>query len=274
MKASEIVEQLRPMDLSERDAEVLRRLMPSMPDIPNDTGFARVQARLCDAHGKQINDGPVIELQVLRDYLSLGDDKDFLRIPMYPETAQRLADAWNCSLITPRLSLRIWEQATRLTPEPLPEKQKKRADGTTVKTFIWRDEQGRWNTTEGSARSLEAYVIHNAMIEKQLKQRAIGRDVLLAGHKKDIVINASLAHKPVKLVLYGWHQSNGVPIQDVSTRHAMRYVDYSHGVRLVRNEVLVDGKSYQYAEVLKHPKYHSALSSVPLKVCRYPTSSA
>jgi hypothetical protein len=42
------------------------------------------------------------------------------------------------------------------------------------------------------------------------------------------------------------------PIQPLTIIHADRYLDYSHGVRLVSREVAVDGKAMDIGDVLKN----------------------
>ena len=83
---------------------------------------------------------------------------------------------------------------------------------------------------------------------------------LTAGHQKDLVISNRLTQKPDRVAIYGWHQQNGKPIQGLSTVHESTYADYSHGVRLVRNRVLVDGQPTTVAAVLADPVLQPLLS--------------
>ncbi|APR86111.1 Hypothetical protein A7982_11460 [Minicystis rosea] len=92
------------------------------------------------------------------------------------------------------------------------------------------------------------YEQHQAKIEQQRAGRATG--ALLAGHKKDVVITNRLGWKPKSVAIFGWHQLNGVPIQPLSTVHENTYADYSHGIRLIHGEVLVDGAKRATADVL------------------------
>ena len=64
----------------------------------------------------------------------------------------------------------------------------------------------------------------------------------VAGIKKDLVVSNRLAEKPNRVAIYGWHKPDGQPIQPLTTVHAASYVDYSHGLRLMRRTVTVDGK--------------------------------
>ncbi len=63
-----------------------------------------------------------------------------------------------------------------------------------------------------------------------------------AGHKKDVVITNRLTREQGRIAIYGWHQPTGIPIQPLSTVHGAGYADYSHGIRLVSDVVLIDGK--------------------------------
>jgi hypothetical protein len=69
-----------------------------------------------------------------------------------------------------------------------------------------------------------------------------------------------LSEKPNRVAIYGWHQPDGQPIQPLSIVHVNRYVDYSHGVRLVRRAVRVDGQTRDIRHVLQAPELHELLS--------------
>ena len=62
-------------------------------------------------------------------------------------------------------------------------------------------------------------------------------------------------------------------IQKLSTAHSLKYADYSHGVRLVRAEMTIDGEPHQVIDVLRDPKLSVLLSDEgPLEVVAYPES--
>ena len=44
------------------------------------------------------------------------------------------------------------------------------------------------------------------------------------------------------MAIYGWHKLDGTPIQRLTIVHVIWYVDYSHGIRLMKRDVIVDGK--------------------------------
>lgn len=194
----------------------------------------------------------VVELAVLPDVLCVGTNEDFLRIVLFPETLQKVADLFGASLITPTISDLIWKSAdvvidpTRVTMPPTVE----------MVTTKW-------------------FVEQNAKIEKE---RA-GREGLIAGHKKDIVIANSLADYPHAVAIYGWHQRSGVPIQGLNPSrgipanhvHDRHYVDYSHGCRLIAETVLVDGQPWSFSAVAQDATLCAAVNGKygPLNVFRY-----
>ena len=82
----------------------------------------------------------------------------------------------------------------------------------------------------------------------------------LGGIKKDVVVTPLLASNPGRVAIYGWHQLNGTPIQPLYLGHIEAYVDYSHGIRLVSQQMVVQGVEMSVADVLAHPDLHVLLS--------------
>jgi hypothetical protein len=74
-------------------------------------------------------------------------------------------------------------------------------------------------------------------------------------------------------VIYGWHQTNGVPIQPLYLKHSASWVDYSQCIRLVQQKMLVNGANKTVAEVLADPALAGLLSDEgPVPNPRYPTN--
>jgi hypothetical protein len=86
------------------------------------------------------------------------------------------------------------------------------------------------------------------LIEERRRGQALGR--LVAGTKKDVVVTNRLGERPDRVAIYGWHQLDGTPIQPLTIVHVNWYVDYSHGVRLMRRAVTVDGRPRDVRHVL------------------------
>jgi hypothetical protein len=159
---------------------------------------------------------------VTPDYLSVGSDEDFFRIPLTARAALKVANAFHCLLPTAKLSDVIFAAAEmKLDPSPLTK------DRGSVATFFQ----------------------HHQLIEEQLRGKL--RGLLVAGIKKDEVLSNRLKEKPHKVAIYGWHYPDGRPIQPLFSGHRDAYVDYSHGTRLVAGEMIVDGRPMQVTKVLK-----------------------
>jgi hypothetical protein len=166
---------------------------------------------------------------VMPDYLAIGSDADFVRMPMTPQSAMAVAQAFGCTLPTRKMVNDIYAAAElKLEPRPLTEKRE----------------------------AFETFVQHNAIIESQ---RA-GKTGLIAGHKKDVVISNRLKEKPGKVAIYGWHKLDGKPIQPLYVGHVDWYVDYSHGIRLVRSPMRVNEKETTVEQVLRDPEQSKLLS--------------
>jgi hypothetical protein len=164
---------------------------------------------------------------VTPDYLAIGPNNDFLRMPLTYPSAAVIAREFGCILPTRKMVDAIYAQAAyHLKPQPLPAGPKMGSIGYCLK--------------------------HQQQIEAQRAHDPLGE--LIAGHKKDVVLTNLLRRHPDRIAIYGWHQLNGRPIQPLSTVHGARYADYSHGIRLVYQTVWIDGQPHDIFEVLDNPK--------------------
>ncbi len=172
---------------------------------------------------------------VTPDYLAIGSDENFLRIPLSYPSAVAVAQAFECVLPTRKIVDAIYKQATcRLKPAPLPPGPK--------------------------MRSSEYYLKHREMIRAQRKEADCALGELVSGHKKDVVLTNRLNEKPGRVAIYGWHRKTGEPIQPLSTVHGDRYADYSHGVRLIYKTVWINGEPRSILEILQDPRLAPVLT--------------
>ena len=172
---------------------------------------------------------------VTPDYLAIGSESDFIRIPMNYHTASVVATNFGFILPTPHMVDAIYEQsAYHFTPQPM--------------------------TPGPQMRSTAYYQQHNHMIMQQRLSHGIPLGELVSGHKKDVVITNRLTREPGRIAIYGWHQPTGIPIQPLSTVHGAGYADYSHGIRLVSDVVLIDGKMRSVYDVLQDPELAAVLT--------------
>jgi hypothetical protein len=171
---------------------------------------------------------------VLPDYLSIGRDDDFVRVPMTPIIAQPIADVFACLLPTRKMVDAVYEAASvKLAPSPI---SPTTTDITRATTFLR----------------------HHEAVEMQREGEPLG--ALIGGIKKDVVITPLLATHAGRVAIYGWHRLDGTPIQPLYLGHVDSYVDYSHGIRLVHERMLVDGVETNVADVLADPELHLLLS--------------
>ena len=221
---SAFMERISALPLTEREEEIYKAI--SSGNIP---GFLRKTITLSGEFADSAGVMHKVEYEVMPDYLSVGSDMDFCRIPMNPNTAQRLATDFGASMITAKLSDHIFQKAqVKLAPF----------------NYI----------PVGNANELVSkFREHQLQIEKQRIEAGGMIGQLVTGIKKDIILSSRITRQPGKVVIYGWHKPDGKPIQPVYSGHVDWYVDYSHGIRLINNQVLIDGKTALFSEVLKHP---------------------
>ncbi|HTS77490.1 MAG TPA: hypothetical protein VMG40_14860 [Bryobacteraceae bacterium] len=172
---------------------------------------------------------------VMPEYLAIGSDDDFLRIPMNLHTAIFIADRFGFVLPTRKMVDAIYDHAHfRFTPQPLP--------------------AGPQMT------STHYYQTHNTMINAQAGSRDFPSGALVAGHKKDVVLTNRLTRMAGRIAIYGWHRAPGMPIQPLSTVHGAAYADYSHGIRLVAGKALVEGRLHSVVDMFENSTLAMALS--------------
>lgn len=212
-----VMDQVAALPLDGREARISAEILRG-----NFPGFLRhwktitIKAALSD--GKR----HTAEVRVMPDYLAVGGNADFVCVPLTPGTAMRIAGALGCVLPTRKIVDETYRQAeVKLEPRPLTENRE------AVATFVQ----------------------HNRIIEQQRAGRPLG--ALVAGVKKDVVLSNRLNEKPGRVAIYGWHKPDRTPIQPLTIVHNDRYVDYSHGIRLVSRTVIVDGMAMDIADVLK-----------------------
>ena len=107
-------------------------------------------------------------------------------------------------------------------------------------------------------RTMACFMEHQRKIETQRVGRPLGE--LVSGHKKDVVMTNRLLVKPNRIAIYGWHLLNSEPIQPLSTVHGARYVDYSHGIRLVSQHTWFEGEIRSIFDLFEDPSYEALLT--------------
>jgi hypothetical protein len=101
---------------------------------------------------------------------------------------------------------------------------------------------------------------HNRKIKEQRLSLGCPLGALISGHKKDVVLTNRLGETLGRVAIYGWHRLSGIPVQPLTIVHGANYADYSHGIRLVSDVVLIDGEPRSIYEVLEDPKLATIVS--------------
>jgi len=228
--AQAVLASVQQVDGVKRDDVVLREILRgNMPGFLRNLVPVRVTGRAGDGRNVEIT------LCVTPDYLALGSDRDYVRVPLGLRAATRIGDEFNMLLPTPRMVDLIYRAAAlRLAPRPM--------------------EPGPQMT------STAYFTRHNATVEAQRVSAGAVQGTLISGHKKDVVLTTRLASNRGRVAIYGWHRTNGQPIQPLSTVHGAGYADYSHGVRLVSRTAYLDGKPVDLRNLIADPRYAGLLS--------------
>jgi hypothetical protein len=188
---------------------------------------------------------PRLRIRVASDYLKAQG----IRVPLWPSTAQRIADRYDAILPTKKLVDAIWRAAAvkvaprSMTPRP-----------------------------DASRDSNKLLAEHEALVNAAIA----GRTGLTDGDKKSIILGRSVPTTPGKVFIYGWHRLNGEPVQPVFGGHGSAYADYSHGTRLVSRTAFVDGHAVPIEHVFADPSLAPLVNesgTLTPAMLRYPTAA-
>ena len=216
---------------SERDNAVIAEVLAgNIPDFLRD--LVPVTFTGTGANGQPTR----VTICVTPDYLAVGSDSDFVRVPLGLPAAMRVAERFDMVLPTTRMVDAIYQQAAiHLSPAPM--------------------EPG------AQMASTNYFMRHNATVEGQRRQAGGHLGQLVSGHKKDLVLTNRLQSNPGRVAIYGWHRRNGQAIQPLSTVHGAQYADYSHGIRLVSRRAYVNGRAVDLRDLLSDSRLAGLVSA-------------
>jgi len=237
---------LQTLDLQARETEIFKAIdqgnIPAFMRHPIPVSFEDTLAGV----------PYMVTISVLPDYLCLGSDEDYFLMPMTPILAQRVMDRIGGILPTRKMVALIWKAASvKLEPAPIP-------PSAAMVTMVVFDQ-------------------HNNMVhyyrDAELELHPLGE--LVAGHKKDVILSNEIATNPRKVVIYGWQYPDGTVIQQLYTGHVNWYADYSHGVRVVAAQCVVNDSAMLVADVLQDPLLYRLLSDEegPMEQTCYDTAA-
>jgi len=229
---SEFMQYVSSMTFAQREDEILKEFKAgNIPDFMRT--LRRITSTVQDASGVS----HTLQYEVMPDYLAIGTNTDYCRVPMGPITAQKIANAYGAALPTAKLVDDIYINSdVKLAPVSyLP--------------------VGNQNEL------VSKFVLHNTAIDSQRVASGQPLGLVVGGIKKDVILSTKIVDKPNNVVIYGWHKLDGNPIQPVYNGHINSYVDYSHGIRLINREILLDGVVKDVIQILKDPVLYKVLSN-------------
>lgn len=230
---SQFMDFVTNMTFAQREEQIYNEIAAgNIPDFLRS--LINVQAQFTDANGTP----HTVIYKVMPDYLAIGSNEDFCRIPMGPITAQRLATLFGATMPTSKLVDNIYtNSAIKLQP-------------------VTYAPVGNQNEL------VPKFVLHNRAIDslRLIAGGVLGQ--LTGGTKKDVVVSNKIVDpsRPNHVTIYGWHQLNGQPIQPLTNIHINTYVDYSHGIRFLNNEIIFDGQIRKITDLLRDDILYKVLS--------------
>src|SRR5258708_3338849 len=224
---SQFIKIISPMGLSERENWIYQQVM--IGNVPN---FLRALVPVT-VSANISGTNHIGTYYVTPDYVAIGTDADYFLEPMTPLLAQRICDAIGCTPPTRKMVNQVWTNAAvKMTPQPI--------------------------SPSAAMITVPVFADHNTIVRAQRNTftNSFPLGALVSGNKKDAIISTKIytnfanagITKPV--VIYGWHNPTGSPIQPLYNGHEETYADYSHGVRLVQNSMTLDGNSVNITEIL------------------------
>lgn len=201
-----VARELRGLELEEREARIYAEVARgNVPEWLRPLHRVEVKTEV-DGRERQIT------FWATPDYLSIGSDDDYFYVPLSPRTARRIAELAGASLPAPWMVDAIWSAArSRLVPIRI------------------RPGEEMWG--------MRYFERHSRLIRAQAQQHRARPGRLIAGHKLDVVLPPPALADSADAALYGWHQTDGTPLQPLHPVDPRSRPHFSMGVRLVRGPV-------------------------------------
>lgn len=230
MSGSAFIVSLAGTTLTQREARIREQF-----EAGNIPEFQR-RLRRIDATATIGGIEQTIHFYASPDYLMIGSDADHVRLPITPILGRQLANHVGGVFPTRAMVNMVHRRADyHLAPQPI--------------------------APSPEMTTLPVFVQHHQLVETQRTNAGIATGRMLTGIKKDIVTTPLIATRPTpRVAIFGWHQLNNVPIQNLSTVHGESYVDYSHGFRHIHGQAWVGGTWVPIRSLWSDPVRHVFLS--------------
>jgi hypothetical protein len=246
-----------PADWQSREKAIFKQIVSG--NVPDALAKGLVRINLSVTHQGRTITGSV---DVMPDYLCVGNDDDYVYVPMDQITAQRVAFELGMNLPTARICHAVFEAAGRLGA--------KHQLGAIERDY-WRKPAERQSAPKDrSQTSTAAYAEHSEAIRERMRTRGLRLGTLVAGHKKDVVVSRGLHSNSNRIAFHGFYDGQGLPFEPCREpghtppgckelpAHAhsgeRRFCDYAQGVRMVADLMIVDGEQISMRKVLVDPQ--------------------
>ena len=232
ISGTRFMELIRGKSQSEIEQIVLQQIFRgNVPDFVRRENFREVTttARI---------DGITVQatFRVSPDYLAIGTNDNYVRVPLSPLIAQRIAQYFACVLPTRHIVDLIDQEARKNNGSQqfyaAPKLAEKITNPRTNRSVLAGENDLPWNNKKYGAyegrwmQSSEFFELQSRLVDSDLSASRVLQPIR-SGHKKDVVYHPE-AQARGNVAIY--HPK----IQGLNwVRHEDTYVDYSHGIRLV-----------------------------------------
>lgn len=185
--------------------------------------------------------GTKVQFRTSADYLSIGTDDNYVRIPITPILALKLHKKYGWGMPTAKMTDTIYNQAGKQLKGIGLVKSKEDTEHMQSAEFINRHNQ-----------------LYNQQLTSQEKDQIAKGELLVAGHKKDIILSRYAIDHPDVMDFRGLYLTPGKPIQ-TNPAHTPAYSDYAQGFRLIAPQITIinpnhTSETMSYYQALKDPK--------------------
>jgi hypothetical protein len=261
MKASELILDLPEENNKEREEKLIKFIESGLYIGPK---LIKIKSEW---------NGHTATISVMSDALMIGQEDDFLRINATMEGEQKIANTLQLSMITPKIAdLIYFNSDVQIEPSIL--------------------------TPDSKMSNTSRMIQHNDAVSNKIKEHfknsITNEDIgcfkpgLVANVGKDWVLSNKLSGKRTLAANYGWHtkskpnpknpssgpfrcRAGGYIWQNIGTRHDIKHVDYSQVVRLMSEDIVVDGKFVKFYDIaLNQETYGLVNYDEPLTVLKHP----
>ncbi len=194
--------------------------------------------------------GTVVEFDVSPHGLRIGTTSDWVEVPMDGPHFAAAAEILGQQLATAWMVEQTFLQA-------------KKDDGAThyyaAAEIALAMGDKDWKRNAPNGRKMKGpgfFRKRSALLREWLNERGLGGDALVSGYFKTVVPPIDGLTRRRGLEMVGGYDDLGEKVQSISGGfHHLTFFDYSHNIRLARNEVRVDGRKLTLSEFFSNERY-------------------